>query len=223
MVRKRKHFDLDLITSLRVLGLSWTMIQQHPDVNASRDCLWRWRNDVGFVEPKQRLPDNELNTLVTNYSQGQPRRGEITIASHVATSGFKVPRQQLRECIHRVDPEGVEERSRKPIKRKVYYSHGPHHDWHMDGNHKLIRWGMVIHGCIDGCSRNIIYLKIRDNNLSEVKLEAFLEGVSQYQLPLHVSGDFGGENVLVAKYMIHHRGPGTRAFKTVPSTHNTRI
>jgi hypothetical protein len=178
---------------------------------------------VAFEDPKQKIPDDQVDNLVNNYSQGQPRRGEVTIAAHVATTGFYVPRQQLRESIHRVDPEGVEERSRKPIKRKVYYSNGPHHDWHMDGNHKLIRWGMVIHGCIDGCSRNIIYLQLRDNNKSDVVLDAFLEGVSQYQLPLHVSGDFGGENVKVAEYMIRHRGPGTKAFKAVPSTHNTRI
>ena len=223
MVRKRKFFDLDLITSLRELGLSWTAIRKHPEINASRDCLLRWRDEVGFEEPKQKIPDAQVDTLVANYCQGQQRRGEDTIAAHVATSGFYVPRQQLRDSIHRVDPEGVEARSRKPIKRKVYYSNGPHHDWHMDGNHKLIRWGMVIHGCIDGCSRNIIYLQLRDNNKSDVVLDAFLEGVSQYQLPLHVSGDFGGENVKVAEYMIRHRGPGTKAFKAVPSTHNTRI
>ena len=118
---------------------------------------------MAFEDPKQKIPNDQVDNLVNNYSQGQPRRGEVTIAAHVATTGFYVPRQQLRESIHRVDPEGVEERSRKPIKRKVYYSNGPHHDWHMDGNHKLIRWGMVIHGCIDGCSRNIIYLQLRDN------------------------------------------------------------
>ena len=223
MVRKRKFFDIDLITSLRELGLTWTAIRNHPDINASKDCLRRWRDEVGFADPKQKITNDQVDNLVNNYSQGQPRRGEVTIAAHVATTGFYVPRQQLRESIHRVDPEGVEERSRKPIKRKVYYSNGPHHDWHMDGNHKLIRWGMVIHGCIDGCSRNIIYLQLRDNNKSDVVLDAFLEGVSQYQLPLHVSGDFGGENVKVAEYMIRHRGPGTKAFKAVPSTHNTRI
>ena len=89
---------------------------------------------------------------------GQPRWGADTIAAAVAVAGFHAPRQQLRDSIHRVDPEGILERSHKAIKRVVYRSHGPHHDWHMDGNHKLIRWGIVIHGCIDGCSRNIIYL-----------------------------------------------------------------
>ena len=119
MVRKRKFFDLDLITSLRELGLTWTAIRNHPEINASRDSLLRWREEVGFEDPKQKIPNDQVDNLVTNYSQGQPRRGEVTIAAHVATTGFYVPRQQLRDSIHRVDPEGVEERSRKPIKRKV--------------------------------------------------------------------------------------------------------
>ena len=89
--------------------------------------------------------------------EGHPRRGEDTIGSVVATLGFQVPRKQLRDSFHRVDPEGVLECSHKAIKRVVYRSQGPHHDWHMDGNHKLIRWGIVIHGSVDGCSRNIIF------------------------------------------------------------------
>ena len=70
--------------------------------------------------------------------------------------------RQQRDSIHRVDPEGVEERSRKRIKRAVYHSDGPHYCWHIDGNHKLIRWGIVIYGCIDGCTRNVIYLAVID-------------------------------------------------------------
>jgi len=125
--------------------------------------------------------------------------------------------------MHRVDPEGVLERSRKPIKRRVYSVPGPHYLWHMDGNHKLIRWGIVIHGCIDGCTRYIIYLVARDNNRAETVLDAFVEGVARNQLPLRVRGDKGGENVRVADYMILHRGVNTNAFIAGPSTHNTRI
>ena len=87
---------------------------------------------------------------------------------------------------------------------------------------KLIRWEIVIHGCIDGCTRNIIYLVARDNNRAETVLNAFVEGVARYQLPLRVRGDLGGENVRVADYMILHRGVDTNAFITGSSTHNTR-
>ena len=139
MAKKRKDLDLDLITSLREIGLSWTNIQQHPDVNASKKTISRWRIREKFVEPRQRISNEHLDTQVLDIIDGQPRWGADTIAAAVAVAGFHAPRQQLRDSIHRVDPEGVLERSHKAIKRVVYRSHGPHHDWHMDGNHKLIR------------------------------------------------------------------------------------
>jgi hypothetical protein len=66
MVRKRKIFDdIDLITSLRELGLTWTaIIRNHPDINASKDCLRRWRDEVGFEDPY-----DQVDILVNNYSQ----------------------------------------------------------------------------------------------------------------------------------------------------------
>ena len=223
MVRERKFVDIDVVTRLRQIGLSWKIIAQHPDVNVSRDVLLKWRKEVAFVEPKQTIDSDNLDKLVADHTICQPRRGEISIAAHVSCVGFKVSRKQLRESIHRVDPSGVEERSRKRIKRAVYHSDGPHHCWHIDGNHKLIRWGIVIHGCIDGCTRNIIYLAARDNNRSTVVLEAFEDGVARYQIPMKVRSDFGGENILVAKYMIHYRGPQCKPFIAGPSTRNTRI
>ena len=223
MVRKRRNVDIDVVNRLRQIGLSWKIIAEHPEVNVSRDVLLKWRKEVDFVEPKQSIDSDNLDKLVVDHTLCQPRRGEISIAAHVSCSGFKVSRQQLRDSIHREDPEGVEERSRKRIKRAVYHSDGPHHCWHIDGNHKLIRWGIVIHGCIDGCTRNVIYLAARDSNRSTIVLEAFEDGVARYQIPMKVRSDFGGENILVAKYMIHHRGPQIKPFIAGKSTRNTRI
>eukprot|EP01035_Chromulina_nebulosa_P028246 gene28246-37264_t len=222
--RKRKEISLSAVTDLRRLGLSWNEIGAHPDVNVSRNKLLTWRKDpdVNFIEPNDLIDNEQLDHLVEKETVGQPRRGEISIGAHLFSTGFKVPRQQLRESIHRVDPDGVIERSRKPIKRKIYVSDGPHHCWHIDGNHKLIRWGIVIHGCVDGCTRTIISLVARDNNLSHVALAAFEDGVARYQLPMKVRADYGGENVKIAQYMIEHRGT-IEAFKTGPSTSNTRI
>ena len=204
--RKRKSICLELVTDLRRLGLSWSAIAEHSEVNVSRNKLLTWRNDpsVNFIEHNLRIENEQLDELVGKETVGQPRRGEISIGAHLFGSGFKVPRQQLRESIHRVDPAGVLERSRKPIKRKVYISDGPHHCWHIDGNHKLIRWGIAIHGCIDGCTRTIIYLAARDNNRTEVALAAFEDGVARFQLPMKVRADYGGENVKIAQYMVQH-------------------
>ena len=97
--------------------------------------------------------------------------------------------------------------------------------WHIDGYHKLIRWRLVIHGGIDGFSRLIMFLKVSPNNKAETMLDAFIQGVEQFGVPSRVRMDMGGENVLVARYMIEHpeRGPGLGSAITGSSTHNQRI
>ncbi|KAH0827349.1 hypothetical protein J3R83DRAFT_3984, partial [Lanmaoa asiatica] len=39
--------------------------------------------------------------------------------------------------------------NRKIKKQCKYYVKCPNALWHMDGHHKLIQWGIIIHGMID--------------------------------------------------------------------------
>ena len=52
----------------------------------------------------------------------------------------KVPRYRVRQSMRRVDPQGVENRKKKALKRREYHVAGPNALWHIDGNHKLIRY-----------------------------------------------------------------------------------
>ena len=47
---------------------------------------------------------------------------------------------------------------------------GPNHLWHIDTNHKLVRWNFIIVGGIDGYSRLPVMLECRDNNKSDTIL-----------------------------------------------------
>ena len=82
---------------------------------------------------------------------------------------------------------------------------------------------MVIHGCTDGYSCYIINLQCSNNNLAGTVLKAFEAAVQVHGLPSCVRGDWGGENVDVADYMITQWGVERGSFLCGHSIHNQRI
>lgn len=70
----------------------------------------------------------------------------------------------------------------------------------------LIRYGIVIHGFIDGYSRLIVGLRASNNNTAETVLNLFLAAVLVYGVPARLRGDHGTENISVAAWMEEHRG-----------------
>ena len=63
-----------------------------------------------------------------------------------------------------------------------------------------------MHGCVDGFSRTIIYLRCLSNNRALSVLSLFVEGVENFGLPLRVRFDHGMENIHVARFMLGRRG-----------------
>ena len=57
--------------------------------------------------------------------------------------------------------------------------------WHLDGYHKLIRWGIVIHGAVDGYLWFPVYFNAASNKGTTV-LSGYIGAVKQYGLPSRV-------------------------------------
>ena len=93
----------------------------------------------------------------------------------------------------------------------------------MDGHHKLIRWRMVIHGCIDGYSRPITFLRCSTNNRADTVESLFVEAIYAFGIPRRIKTDHGTENVNVAQWMLRHFGVAARPVITGLSVHNQRI
>ncbi|KAJ6450136.1 hypothetical protein C8R47DRAFT_918967, partial [Mycena vitilis] len=63
---------------------------------------------------------------------------------------LRVQKERTRLSLKRVDALGQALRTRLAIQRRRYTVPRPNYLWHCDGHHKLIWWGIVIHGFIDG-------------------------------------------------------------------------
>lgn len=69
----------------------------------------------------------------------------------------------------------------------------------------------------------VVFLKCSSNNRARTVYELFISAANRFGLPSRVRSDFGGENYLVARHMIRHRGQGRGSMLTGSYVHNQRI
>ena len=168
------------------------------------------------------ISERELDTIILSYKATHPNDGEVMIIGHLRSCQICVPRSEVRQ-IHRVDFTGVNQRRHTTIQRRVYEVEAPNSVWHIDGNHKLIRWKLVIHGAIDGYSRLIPFLHCSTNNRAVTVHRLFVNAVSAFGLPHRVRTDGGGENVAVWEYIMAQLHRDNRCVIVGSSVHNVRI
>lgn len=171
------------------------------------------------------ISDEELDNVVRVAQSGHPGIGLRMLMGHMRSKGLRIQWHRVRQSLLRTDPSGVHQRWRDSIRRRKYCVPGPLALWHIDGNHKLIRWRIVIHAGVDGYSRIPVYLHASSNNRATTVLSLFTEAIGSYGLPSRVRSDKGGENYDVGWYMLNHpqRGPGRGSIIAGKSTHNQRI
>ena len=186
----------------------------------SRTTLWRRAVELGISNQMTEISDAELDSVVRRISTICPNYGSIMVWGQLKAYGIIVPRQRVRDSLHRVSPDGIRMRTTTTICRRVYSVPSSNALWHIDGLHCLIRWNIVIHGGIDGFSRRIMYLHASTNNRADTVLKLFLEATGKYGWPSRVRSDLGGENVEVARVQIEARGVGRHSHIAGASTHN---
>ncbi|EJD32308.1 hypothetical protein AURDEDRAFT_22007, partial [Auricularia subglabra TFB-10046 SS5] len=115
-----------------------------------RNTLRKSMKRQGFGPPAYSdITEEELDMLFTDFHEQNARRGLLAFTGHLREHNIRVQQQRLINCIRRCCPL---ERALEPIIAavRVYHVTRPNKLWHCDGYHKLIRWGFVIHGFVDG-------------------------------------------------------------------------
>ena len=219
--RPKLEVTKEEILQLKHLNYSWSKIAEILDV--SRQTLYRRLQEFGIDSCKfTNISDQDLETYLKDIKASHSSCGEVMIQGHLIHSGVKVPRERLRAAIHHVDHTNTVARRSSVIRRRIYTTPHPNFVWHLDGNHKMIRWRLVIHAGVDGFSRLITYIKCANNNSADTVLQEFKNGVAIYGLPCSVRTDCGGENVDVWRHMLAtHLDPS--CVLTGSSVHNERI
>lgn len=87
------------------------------------------------------MPEDELDELVTEVVAGNDRLGPESVRATLRARGVRVQRRRVRESMIRTNPGAAALRSlmQRP-QRRSYNVQGPNSLWHIDGNHKLIRY-----------------------------------------------------------------------------------
>ena len=105
-----------------------------------------------------RMIENELNTSLSCVEYRQ------TTENLCLKYGVNVAMEDVHKALKSVSPDGVNKRKRKTIMHREFLSSGPGSIYHINGNDKLKRWGLGIHGWVDSFRRKVHWLVVTSSN-----------------------------------------------------------
>ena len=201
--RPRVNIPLELLEDVRGVGFTWEQMAKM--FRVSRWTVMRRVQSYGLqgLSRFSSITDEQIDDIIRAYTSNHGyTTGESYMRGHFRALGYYVPRRRIRAGINRVDPRNTA--LRWLVSRRVYAVPWPNSLWHLDRHHSLIRWGLVIHGCIDGYSRRIIYLACGSNNLAEIVLHLFETAIERDGglWPSRIRVDYGVENTAVCDAMV---------------------
>uniref|UniRef100_A0A6Q2XMV9 Resolvase HTH domain-containing protein n=1 Tax=Esox lucius TaxID=8010 RepID=A0A6Q2XMV9_ESOLU len=181
--RFRLQVTEDHLQSLLHLGLPATCVADI--LGVSRRTIYRRMQEYNMSVRSlySTMTDDALDNEVRDIKSRLPHAGYQIVKGCLEAEGHHVQWTRLKASMHRVDTEGI-------LSRMT--SMGcPHFLQHIDNNHKLIRYNMVIFGGIDGYLRKIMYLNAGSNNTANTALQFFLDGVRRFGWPYNLIDPWG--------------------------------
>ena len=223
----RLYYDMGLLYK----DIVYAMFSIHNVVLSERH-LKRILKQLGLGRRKGYTPAVDLVNVIEKEIKGSGQlHGYRWMTQKCKSMGYHCRKEDVRTIIGLLDPVGNDIRRRRRLKRRTYVSKGPKFIWYFDGYDKLKRFGICIHGCIDGFSRQVLWLNAY-NSSSDPRLVGgyYINTVEQQGgCPRIIRGDCGTENVHVKDFhtFLRKDGEDSRAgdlsYIDGPSTSNQRI
>ena len=138
----QKGQNISTTVLANILGIDWKTLQKQ-------------RQELGIETGYSDISDSDLDDLVQEYHQENPTGGHAYVIGHLhAMHSLCIQHQRVSASIDHIDHlgQGMQKCIGKEKKRTKYKVPQPNALWHIDGHHKLILWGIVIHGVTDGYS-----------------------------------------------------------------------
>ena len=101
------------------------------------------------------ISDSDLDILIHHYKKNKPNSGMCYVIGFLKHHGLCIQKTRVRMTLRHMDGLGQALRNHEAIDQCVYTVPRSNYLWHTDGHHKLIKWGVVIHGFVDGHCRTV--------------------------------------------------------------------
>ena len=232
-VRKPKE---DIIKHYFLSGLTYSEIlhflTHYHGIHIGLRQLNRLLRQQGLYRRRNKVPINNVIVEIKRRLNSSNRSlGYRSLHLALRNCGIATDRETVRIILKELDPQGVATRKQNRLQRRKYVNNGPNYLWHLDGYDKIKPFGFAIHGCIDGYSRKLLWLKVGSTNNDPKKVAYyFVEALAKFSsIPRCIRADRGSENVVIAGIQRYLRRNDNDeccwkgSFLYGPSTRNQRI
>ena len=129
-----------------LIDLNFTAVSIAGILGVSRSTVYRRFKDYGLsIRNKySSISDEMLDEIVQKILQQYPDCGQKMMSGHLKERGIVVQQMRVRDSMRRTDPQGTNLRKRFTLYRRQYNVNSPLELWHLDGNHKLIRYNLIL-------------------------------------------------------------------------------
>ncbi len=153
--RPQKIIDVTWLSAASSAERNITLKKIAGILNIHRNTLRNYLKRRGLQRRYSTMSDDDLDTLICLFKVQKPTSGLRYAMAFLQRYQLRIQKYHVRLSLQRVDGLRQALHRHTRIERQRYFVPQSNYLWHLDGHHKLIAWGIVIHGIIDGYCRTV--------------------------------------------------------------------